>query len=525
MPNKKSTKNGQNKTPKEIKEFTDKKRIEQQAEEMATFAKQLSSQLSLLDLTNPQTKSYQVYSKESLRTYLKNPLSDTNQQNLRKVSQFLYVLSAQYRRIIAYFASQIDLTAYTVIPNVNIVDKNDTKTIAANYENTLRWIEKMNMAMQIFSILVTCWREDVFYGYCYYNDEEEWDKNDFVILPLDGNYCRISSVNFDGTLNCAFDFSYFTGTNEIYLDFWDKEFKKKYEAYKKDSKLRWQELDPERTWVFKVNYDQTDRVIPPLSSLLESIIDLIDLQALTAQKDALSLYKMLIMQLETLDDTDEPDDWKVNLDTVVQFYNKMAPQVPDQVGIAISPTKVTPIEFKDDETENTNKISKANSNLWEAAGVSQLMDSSLSGATAVKNAIIFDGLYASRPIRGQIEARVNRFLDYIIEGNGMRVKYMDVTPYTKADAISQLKDAAALGLSVKLPYAALLGYSPLDMISMTYLENDVLKLQDKWVHPLASSYNTAVGATSKKSGGQLKDETQLTDEGEATKDGDKNADA
>ena len=108
---------------KEIADFTAK---QQQIEQ---FKKAAKAALQLLDLQNQPNKTYTVYSKESLRTYLKNPLTDTNQKNLRKLSQFLYVLSAQYRRIISYFATHIDLSAYNVIPNISMTEDND------DYEN------------------------------------------------------------------------------------------------------------------------------------------------------------------------------------------------------------------------------------------------------------------------------------------------------------------------------------------------------------------------------------------------------
>lgn len=104
---------------KEIADFTAK---QQQIEQ---FKKAAKAALQLLDLQNQPNKTYTVYSKESLRTYLKNPLTDTNQKNLRKLSQFLYVLSAQYRRIISYFATHIDLSAYNVIPNISMTEDND----------------------------------------------------------------------------------------------------------------------------------------------------------------------------------------------------------------------------------------------------------------------------------------------------------------------------------------------------------------------------------------------------------------
>lgn len=506
-----SVEHGVDKSVGEIQQFT-------KEQQKAAWAKQVSDALRLLDLENIPSKTYTVYSKEALRTYLRNPLSDSNSKNLRKLSQFLYVLSPQYRRIIAYFASMIDASLYNVIPNVDMVEDNDDENILQNYQDSLKLLEKMNLNLQIFSMLVTCWREDVFYGYHYMEDSEEQDVNSFVVLPLDPDYCRISSVNYNGVLNCAFDFSFFdSSSNAIYLEIWDKEFTTKYNAYKKDSKLRWQELDPERTWVLKVNYDQTDRVIPPLSGLLEDVINLIDLKGITSVKDEMSIYKLLVAKIDTISGTDEPNDWAIDLNTAVDFYNKMVSQLPDYVGAILSPMTIEPVTFDQSATDESNSIAKASSNLFESAGVSQVMDASkLTGATAVTAALRFDGLYALKPLLAQIEARVNMFLDYVLPDNGMRVKYLPVTPYFKEEAIKQTTEACTLGLPMKTQLATLMGMSPLDMNSMLYLENTILKLQDKLV-PMQSTYTQSGSA---EGGGQEKD--VLTDEGEKTKDQEKN---
>ena len=70
-----SVEHGTNKSIKEISEFAER-------EKRAAWAKQVSDALQLIDLENITTKSYTTYNKESLRTYLKNPLSDTNSKNL-----------------------------------------------------------------------------------------------------------------------------------------------------------------------------------------------------------------------------------------------------------------------------------------------------------------------------------------------------------------------------------------------------------------------------------------------------------
>lgn len=518
MPTKKNDNKVEHGTVHSTKEIADFTAQQQQIEQFKQAAK---AALQLLDLQNLPTKTYTVYSKESLRTYLKNPLTDTNQKNLRKLSQFLYVLSSQYRRIISYFATHIDLSAYNVIPNVSITEDNDDEKILQNYEETLKWVEKMNLQGQIHGILTTILREDCFYGYIYYEDGEEQDRNSFIIIPLNADYCKISSVNYNGTLNCAFDFSFFdSSTNSIYLEYWDKEFTTGYNAYKKDSKQRWAELDPERTVVFKMDYDQLDRVIPPFASLFEDIIDLIDLRGITSVKDKLSIYKLLVAKIDTLSNAQNPDDFAVSLDLAVDFYNKIAQILPEEIGLALSPMEIEPITFDKDATDETNSISKANKNLWESAGVSQIMDNSkLTGSTAVTAAMRFDALFVQKPLLWQIEARVNMFLDYVLTDNGMRVKYMPVSPYLKDEVIKNVKEACTLGFPMKTQLAALMGMSPLDMNSMLHLENDILKLQDKMV-PLQSTYTQTGGSDT--GGAPEKPNEELTDDGADTKDQEKN---
>lgn len=503
---KKNTEHGSAKSIQELSEFQEK-------EKRAAWAKQMRDALQLIDLENIPSKTYTVYSKESLRNYLKNPLSDSNSKNLRKLSQYLYVLSPQYRRIIAYFASQIDASLYNVIPNVSMVEDNDNEQILADYEAVLKLLDKIGVPRWVFSVLVTCWREDVFYGYVYYDETTAQDIDSFLILPLDPDYCRISSVNYDGTLNIAFDFTFFDGGNNIkYLEYWDKEFNKLYNSYKSNNKLRWQELDPERTFCFKVNYDQTDRVIPPLSGLLEDIINLIDLKGITSVKDELSIYKLLVAKIDTLSGATDPDDFEISLDLAVDFFNKINASLPPEIGVVLSPMEITPVTFDKDATDESNSITKASSNLFESAGVSQVMDSAkLTGATAVTAAMRFDGLYSLKPLLAQIEARINRFLDYVLPDNGMRVKYLPVTPYFKDEAIKQTAEACTLGLPLKTQLASLMGLNPLDMNSMLYLENEILQLHDKMV-PMQSTYTQS--STGGQGGRPEKDLVDLGDDGE-----------
>ena len=92
------------------------------------------SALQLLDYTKSGTsRTYNTFSKELLRTYMQNPLSYYD--NLRQLSRFLYYRSPQYRRLVWYNATAIDLNARSVIPIVDITqDVNDDEIISSYYE-------------------------------------------------------------------------------------------------------------------------------------------------------------------------------------------------------------------------------------------------------------------------------------------------------------------------------------------------------------------------------------------------------
>ena len=74
--------------------------------------------------------------------------------------------------------------------------------------------------------------------------------------------------------------------------------------------------------------------------------------------------------------------------------------------------------------------------------------------------------------------------------------------------------------------AALDGFSPLETLSMQFLENDCLKLHEVW-RPLQSSFTGNSGAIAEgtdpiEGGAPKKDATDLTDEGAETRDQGKN---
>lgn len=499
-------------TTKSINSSTNKKLT---AAEMREFQKEerrkelyakAKNAVNLLDLTKNQTRTYTIYNKESLRTYMKNPAS--NENRLRNLSRFLYRVSQPYRRLVNYNAQQIDLTAMVLTPNINITEQNDTVSVLKDYYNTCVQVDKMHMDSETYKMALTAWIEDASYGYIYEDD------TGFFIYPLDGEYCKVSSTNIDGTLNFAFNFSYFKNRQEL-LEYWDSEFKKKYDAYAKDSKLQWQELDPKRTICFKIGIDDPTLCIPPYLALFENIIDNIDLQSIVNVKDELSIYKLLVARLQHMSGSDDPSDFEIDIDTALEYYRKFEASLPDCVSSVISPLPIETIEFKGTTTEDTDMIANSMSNLFKISGGSMVLNDEKTGASIYRAHQIADMMQALKPLLGQIQSWMNRYLPYVLS-NPAKVKYLETSPWMKNEKKKELIESAQYGVPVKMAVAALDGFSPLEVMRMQFLENNTLALHDVWI-PLQSSY-TQSGSSD---GSNEKDLTDLGDEGAETREQEK----
>ena len=207
--------------------------------------------------------------------------------------------------------------------------------------------------------MLSLWKNGVVYGYIYGDPEGE---GSFYIHVLDPDYCKISCASYDnGVLGFLFDMTYFN-SNVEQLEYYDKEFQTLYKQYQNDN-VKWKQLPIERTICLKIDLDNLDYSIPPLSGLLEQIISLTDLQAAQDEIDSLQNYKMVWGKLDTISGTKSPDDFAVDLDLALAFMKKINAALPENVAYALSPLDLDTIEFKDNDASDSNVLSKAYSNV------------------------------------------------------------------------------------------------------------------------------------------------------------------
>lgn len=502
-------------TPSGAKTVKEMKDVLQKYENLKEIFAATNEALQLVDLTKTETRTYQTYSRDILRTYLKSPKSYESQ--IRNLSKYLYRLCYEYRRICIFYASMICGDAFNIIPLIDPTQENNKDEVLKKYYETLiRW-QRMDFANELIKLLIVAWREDTVYAYVYDDSDQEGGTCFFHIL--DGDYCRICAIE-EGVFRFAFDFSYFRN-HKSELEFWDVEFQRKYDLYDKDSTLRWQELEPERQICFKVNSDDPTMDYPSFASLFEAIINAIDLQALQNAKDELSVYKLLVARLQPLSGTDSPDDFEVDVNTAIKYYNRLAESLPESIASCISPLPIEAIEFKDlNTTDDTDMISSSLSNIFKHIG-GVILDNDKSGTAITNMQTILDMKMGQSTLLPQVQKWINLYFNYVIGEDHAFVKYIDgVSPYTRKEKRKELLESAQNGMPTKLEISILDGKSPLEATSMLYLENEVLGLTSKLI-PLANSYvqsGMPEGDTDPITGGRpTEDDTKLTDEGDASR--------
>ena len=452
---------------------------------------------------NTTTPTFSLYSKEDVQGYLANPY--TYEKQIRNAVTYIYGASSHFRRIIQYFSSLSDL-AYVVSPYKIDPKSSNAKTINRNYRKVLNALSAMSIKTQFPKILTVCLREDTFYG-------TMWVTNDNItIQQLPSDYCAISTIE-GNVLNVSFDFSYFDSHSAL-LEFYPQEFKTKYAVYQKQRTSRWIELDSPTSFAIKVNNDILSYSLPPFIGILRELYDLEDYKQLKLTKTALENYAMLVMAL-TMDDD---GNWGIDLNKAKEFWQNLDAVLPEEVGSILTPMPITKIGFEKSNTGDTNTIADAEQNIFTSAGVSSLLfNNEKASANALSLSIKADQSLTFGIVRS-IEDAVNRFIQAQSYGKNFKVTFLDVSPYNRKEMGDAYLKAASYGLPTIAMYAASQGLGQAELDAMSFLETDVMGLQDMF-RPIQSSTQMSGNATDSdaptdEGGRPPSDETDLTDSGE-----------
>jgi hypothetical protein len=471
--------------------------------------------INLRDVSkSTKLKSIQVITKEELRTYLENPSNYESQ--LRNISWYLLTRSQVYYKLIKYNANMFCLNARSIIPQYSLTKENNPDKVLKSYEKTLKLLNQMGLQYEFLKVYTTCMIQDVFYGVVYFEENEKVTPSMFI-LPIPPEYCRIQGYWPNGTYAYVMDMGFFNRHKEL-LEFWGEPFVSLYREYESDN-VRWKLMPQEYSVCMKFRVEDPETILPPflgLFSALLGLIELEDLQDIAAEQE---IYKLLVATIPTINGSENPDDFAVNPDLAVKYFNKLCDALPDFTDAVISPIPIEAINFNNDTVaSDTNKVQTATKTVLNTSGGSQVLNSAdISSSSGFKAAFKSDTEFAISSLLPQTEVWVNYFVGQYVS-NPCKIKFFEVSTYTIEDFRKELLENGQHGLPTKLAIASMSGFSELDTLSLNYLEEDVLKLSDRFKNPLTTSYTQS----DKQGGGQEKDIDDLSPEGEKTRDADKN---
>jgi len=311
------------------------------------------------------------------------------------------------------------------------------------------------------------------------------------------------------------DMSYFKRNSEL-LEYWGEPFNTMWNTYQNTNE-KYQLIPEEYNVCIKFRSEDWETIVPVLTPIFLSLIDLMDASDYQAVQQAANIYKLVWLEMKTMGN--DVDDWAVNPDIMIQYFNRMLEEaLPPYISAAIVPGELHEISFPDDATGDVTKVEKATKEILNTAGGAQILNlNSASNSTAFKYGVLADSTFSISTLIPQIQAIVNRLLSSWIS-EPCKVKFFDVSIYQKDDFKKSILESCQNGLPNKILYNTLNGVSEKDTLAMNFLEEDCLNLGEK-LKPFSTSYTQS---GDNQGGDQEKDQSDLSDEGLKTKDKDKN---
>lgn len=501
----------------EVVDFTD----EQKEKILTQYARMSFANLRksiLQDLQNNKDESviYRKYKKGEVIKLLENP--QKHEKELRELSNYLYIVSSHYRRLVDYF-SHILLYNYNVIPTTLPKKVNKTK-YEESYLYIIRECEKYNFKHEAMKAIKIAVRDGVFFGLCYESDDS------FYIKPIPSKYAQISGIE-DGCYTFEFDLNYFNGKKEL-LKMYGVEFINAYDRYKgneskgikPDKTKRWYE--PINCICIKADESDPYHSLPLFTGLLTSIFDIEDYKMLKKAKVENDNYKALSAEIAT----DADGIPLLSFDENQKWFQHICDNIGnDGIGLFMSPFKITDFSFSTSNTSDTNDVIEAEEEFYMSSGVNALLFGS---AKANSSSSILLSVKPDEQVAYSLLLQFQRYFNKKIKlmdlDYGFKVEFLTQSIFNQTEYIDRYAKAAQYGIPVKTAYATSLSLSPSDIWNLTYLEEDILGLsKSKWLSPLISSntqssVDSTVGRPTNESQGK-----GLTESGEQSKEDDVNA--
>lgn len=469
------------------------------------------------------SRTFMQYTKSLIQQYLASP--GTNLDTIREVSRFLVRNSMIYKKMIYYY-STAPLFLYSLTQENDFSKTINTNKALKGYESVLKRLNGFKMPKEFYNVIANVIRDGMYVGFTY-----DGEDGDAFFMPLDVQYCRIYGKTPEGEWIVYFNAGYFDkgnnkdyvlGVNEDGVGVWDQCFVDGYNTYKTEgNSYQWFRLTPERTMcVIAGTDDEFDMPMPFLSGIFIELLDLIDLEQLLADRTELENYILLVSKIPVIQGSEDVDDFAISLELAQEFNALLEQVVPELVGVAYSPMEIDTVKFdKSNTTDNVDKLAQSMNNLFNNAGMSQLV---VAGGASTNSIGLNHAIENDLSTIWIFVERIETWMNFYIKRNiseGYKFSFHQISWYNRDSYISMMKDMATLGGNALDYFVCATGKTPYEVINDIRFNALVLNI-NQWLTPLQSSYTQSSSSTG---GAPTKPEDELSEEGAATRSGDKNA--
>lgn len=477
----------------------------QERKSIMQFSKNDLSKMAISDLSSSieGRKFLKKYKQSEVKEIIENFTTEANQEKLRDISKTLFAISPQFQRVARHFRDMA-LLSYVITPNKDIRSASKEKVLQ-EYISLAEKMKAMNVAHEFKKVLLTNIVEDTFFGYIHET------KSSFYIQKINPKIARISSVE-DGVFNFKIDMSYFY-QNENRLNGWADEVKQKYLIWRKDKKARtrienYVELDSKNTICLKLNQEMTEN-FPLFAGTFDSIFDIDGFKQLRKNREELGNYMLVAQELPMRKEGSNNNDFLIDHDMMMLFHNMAIDTVPDNVGVITSPMPLKPIKFDKDRADSDG-VAKAERDYFSASGTSQLLFNADKSTSQGLNLSIKTDEEIIFSMYMQIERWLNRRIKLLSLSEYFSITILPITVFNRDEMFKMYMESGNAGFPVKNHIASTIGLEPIETMTMAYLENDLLKMNENFV-PLLSAHTSTKedleGGRPEKDAKEISDET------------------
>lgn len=445
-----------------------------------------------------------VASSEEISNWLLNP--QNHDMELRHLSQYLSYAVGQYNRTLWYLNTIKSYNYSPKFPYCSPLEEN-SREYQDDWEIYLKTLQKMNLKYNISKIDLQVQYDGVLAVYIV-------ETNDTISLHhIPTDYIYITAPWTYG-YTFAIDLTYFD--RFAMLDDQVPElvaayqlFVEKRKALYKGEKLapyQYYQVPPNKGWVFTFDPIHPDKV-PPLTSSMQSSIDILSYKELLKNKLALDLYKVIAMKIPLDKDN---KNMAITYDLATEITQVIQSQLPDNMRVFSAPFDSTPIV-----TDQTNRFKEiidiSNDSFSTSTGINQavLGSSEAKQGTALQMSQRVDFAYVSTHMYNQY----NNFVNYQIAIRTKKYRFGVKFFGNKIEEQKELEIYSALVRNNNTGVFELfgaMGREPFEIESSLRHENRIKTL----MIPIVSAFNTKTS----DSGRNQKNESDLSDGGNNTRD-------